>query len=151
MIQPFQSARDVSEHLLNITGQALLENNVDDFLPCFGLPMDLQTLEEHRIIRTADDLRKIFFAVCKHYATIGLTDMARRCVEAEFKDPETVVSMHETRLITGNIITRSPFAVLSTLKFDGRDWRIVSCSYAIEDHPDHNAALMSAGELYSHP
>ncbi|MEM9578932.1 MAG: hypothetical protein AAF999_18220 [Pseudomonadota bacterium] len=149
MNQPFKTARDVSEHLLEKTEQAILSYSIDGFLPCFCLPTEIQTFDGRRLIRTDEELRHLFLAVTKHYATIGVTDMVRHCVEASFTDPQTVVAMHETRLITGNVITRNPFPALSVLKFNGTVWQISSCSYAIEDQREHNAALMSAGQ--DHP
>jgi hypothetical protein len=103
-------------------------------------------MEGRCVLKTIDELSRVFYAVCRHYAKIGVTDMVRRCVEAEFKNPNTVLAMHETRLITGNIITRDPFATLSTLEYDGTEWRISGCSYAIDDQQGLNAALMSAGD-----
>ena len=152
MIQPFKNAREVSEHLLERTGHALLSHDIDSLIACFCIPTEIQTFEGRRLIKTTDELRKVFLAVTKHYATTGVTDMVRHCVEASFTDPHTVVAMHETRLITGNIITRNPFPALSVLKFNGQLWQIASSSYAIEeDQRDHNAALMCAGEEYPFP
>ncbi len=148
MNQPFNTAREVSEHLLEKTGQAILSDNAENFLTCFCLPNEIQTFDGRRLIKTAEELRQVFLAVTKHYATIGVTDMVRHCVEASFTDPHTVVAMHETRLITGNVITRNPFPALSVLKYNGSKWQIASSSYAIEDQREHNAALMSAGHDY---
>lgn len=149
MTQPFATARDVSEHLLAITGRAILKGDAASFIPCFCLPMEVETFEQRRRIRSPQELEQVFRAVRAHYDRIGVTDMARHCVEASFADAETVVATHETRLMSGNILIRRPFPTLSVLKFDGRRWRIASSSYAIEDHQEHNAALVAAGEAVS--
>lgn len=146
MNQPFETAAQVSEYLLEKTGRAILGDDVEEFIKYVTLPIEIQTFEGRRVIRRQEEMRKVFGAVRAHYATIGVTDMVRYCVEAAFTDADTVVAMHETRLITGSVIKRNPFPTLSMLKFDGEDWKIVSCSYAIEDQKEHNAALMSAGE-----
>jgi hypothetical protein len=71
--------------------------------------------------------------------------MVRHCVEASFLDSVTVVAMHETRLICGNIIAQTPFPTLSTLRYNGERWQVAGTSYAIDDCEELNAALLSAG------
>lgn len=145
MQQPFETAREVSEHLLERTRQALLTGAENDMVDCFSLPHDIQTFVGQRLITTEAELRSLFHAVTAHYRKIGVTDIVRHCVEAAFMDPHTVTATTETRLVNGNVIVQKPFPVFSVLKFrDGR-WQVASSCYAIEDRPDHNAALMSAG------
>ncbi len=145
MTHSFKTAQEVSEYLLDKTGWAILRNDAEAILPYFLIPAEIETFEGRRLLKTRDDIRKVFNAVNAHYRTIGVTDMVRYCVEASFSDPKTVIAMHETRLITGSIITRNPFPTLSVLKLDQEQWKIASCSYAIEDQEEHNTALMSAG------
>ena len=145
MTQPFKSAREVSEYLLQQTGTAFSQNDEDAFIQHFSLPNEIETFEGRKKINTPEDLRKVFRAVKAHYDKTGVTDVVRHCVEAAFIDETTVVATHETRLICGAMITRAPFPVLSVLKFNGTAWQIESSKYAIEDHHAHNKALMSAG------
>lgn len=149
MNQPFKTAHEVSEYLLEETGRAILCNDAEAILRYFLVPAEIQTYDGRQILQTRADIRRLFNAVSAHYSAIGVTDMARHCVEASFTDPKTVVAMHETRLITGSLIKRDPFATLSVLKLDGQQWKIASCNYAIEDQEEHNAALMSAGVAFS--
>ncbi|MFK7765543.1 MAG: hypothetical protein AB8B62_19935 [Roseobacter sp.] len=148
MNQAFKTAHEVSEYLLEKTGRAILRNEVEAILPYFLVPAEIQTFDGRRILRTRADICRLFDAVSAHYHAIGVTDMARHCVEASFTDPKTVVAMHETRLITGSLIKRDPFPTLSVLKLDGQQWKIASCSYAIKDQEEHNSALMSAGAAF---
>ncbi|WP_227271729.1 hypothetical protein [Roseobacter weihaiensis] len=105
----------------------------------------METFDGHRTINTVEELRQVFQAVLAHYDRCGVTDMARHCVEARFKDANTVAATHETRLISRNVITQAPFAVFSILKFNGECWQVSHSSYAIGDRADHNSALLSAG------
>ena len=145
MQQPFTTAREVSEFLLERTGTALLQDNFDAFLSCVFLPQKIETFAGQRLITSPDELRQVFRAVRAYHRKNGVTDIVRHCVEAAFKDPYTVTATHETRLLSGDIMTQDPYPGFSTLKFDGKTWRITGMSYAIEDRDDHNAALMSAG------
>ncbi|WP_300033833.1 hypothetical protein [uncultured Roseobacter sp.] len=145
MQQNFKTAKDVSEHLLELTGGALMAGDFELFLTCFQLPYRLETFEGNRVLNTSEDLRVVFDAVRAHYNKCGVTQMFRHCVEARFRDPATIAATHETRLISGTVITQEPFAVYSILEHTGEKWVITSSSYAIGDREDHNSALLGAG------
>jgi hypothetical protein len=147
MQQPFKTAREVCEYMLMRTGRAMKAGDFDAFRSCFTLPQVIETFEGSRIINDTAQLKTVFDAVRTHYIKNGVTEIVRHCVEAEFVGVDRVLATHETRLVSGNVITQKPFPVMSVLKFDGTDWYIASSSYAIEDRSDHNAALMSAGEI----
>ena len=142
MQQNFKTAKEVSEHLLEVTGTAFMSGDFELFLSCFHLPYELETFEGHRTIKDVNDLKEVYLAVRAHYARNGVSQMYRHCVEARFRDSDTVIATHETRLLSGNVITQAPFAVYSELRFTGGKWVIVSSSYAIGDRDDHNKALL---------
>lgn len=146
MKQTITTAREVSEFLLERTGTALLQDNFEAFLECVSLPQTIETFEGQRRVTSPDELAQVFRAVRAYHRKTGVTDIVRHCVEAAFKDPHTIVATHETRLVSGAVMTQSPYPGFSVLKFDGTAWRIVSMSYAIEDRDDHNDTLMSAGK-----
>ena len=145
MQKTLTTAQEIAEFLLERTGNALLQDNFDAFLACVSLPQKIETFAGQRLIASVEDLQQVFSAVRTYHRRTGVTDIVRHCVEAAFKDPTTVEATHETRLVSGAVMTQSPYPGFSVLKFDGNEWRIVSMSYAIEDRDDHNAALMSAG------
>ncbi|ABG31051.1 hypothetical protein [Roseobacter denitrificans] len=145
MQQPFGTAREVSEFLLERTGTALLEDKFDTFLSCIILPQQVETFAGQRLLTSPQEVHQVFRAVRAYHQKNGVTDIVRHCVEAAFKDPHTVAATHETRLLSGDIMTQDPYPGFSVLRFDGDTWRIASMSYAIEDRDDLNAALMSAG------
>jgi len=122
-----------------------LRNNFDAFLSCMSLPQKIETFAGQRFIASPQEMHRMFLAVRMYHIKNGVTDIVRHCVEAAFKDPHTVAATHETRLVSGDIMTQDPYPGFSVLKFDGETWRIASMSYAIEDRDDLNAALMSAG------
>jgi hypothetical protein len=146
MIQKFDTAKDVSEYLLEKTGQAYRDNDPDAFVLCFHLPVLIQTYDGQSTITTKDGLRRVYQSVKTHYDNLGVTDLVRNCVEASFIDETTVLATHETRLLRGTLIVQRPFPTLSVLRFSDDDWKICSSIYAISDRDDHNAALLSAGK-----
>lgn len=146
----FDTARSVSEHLLEKTGAALMTRDFENFEPYFLLPQQIATFDGERYIETRDELLCLFDAVCTYLEKSGVTQMVRHCVEARFQDKTTVIATHESRFVNRDVITQQPFPVLSVLKYNGSNWQVANSSYAIADRADHNAALMSAGKQIRH-
>ncbi len=146
MQQNLSTAREVSEALLERSRRALIENDFEAFLQCFALPAELETFEGRRWLKTDEHVRTLFDAIRYHHRKTGVTDAVQHVVEAVFKDPETVVATHETRLLSNNVLTQKPYPVFSLLVDGAQGWKVKSMTFAIEDQPDHNKALMSAGE-----
>ena len=141
MSRPLISARDVSEHLLERTGRAIMAGDFAGFAACFALPQEIDTFVGPRKIETLEELEATFKDVGRHYRSLGVTQLVRHCVDARFRDEDTVESTHETRLLNGDILAQAPFPVFSILKRTDEGWKIASGQYAIADAPAHNAAL----------
>ncbi|MEL7211591.1 MAG: hypothetical protein AAGK92_02945 [Pseudomonadota bacterium] len=139
------SPKDISNDLLERTGAAMLSGDFDAFADCFELPQEMDTFHGRNLVETREDLRAIFDAVRQYYRSMGVTGMARHCVEAAYVDPDTVQATHQSRLLAGAELVLTPYPALSVLKQRGGVWRVASCQYAISDAPDLNDAL--AGRL----
>lgn len=145
MERKFTTAREVSEHLLEATGTALMCGDFDSFQQHFLLPQELQTFEGMRVLKHVDDLKSAFEAVRSFYHRTGVTDIARHCIEAAFKDEQTIEAVHETRLLSGHVLCKMPFATLSTLRLVDGHWMVNGTSYAIAEPPGLNSALLGTG------
>lgn len=142
MSEPQKTAREIAEDLLARTGQGLIAGDFRPFSDCFALPNTMNTFEERRVIKTEGELETLFSDVRAYYHKIGMTEMERHIVDAEFRNPTTIVSTHQSRLVAENELVQQPFDVLSVLElFDGA-WRIRHSEYAIVDSEDHNTALI---------
>ncbi|MFK7744784.1 MAG: hypothetical protein AB8B47_07010 [Roseobacter sp.] len=142
MEQDSEAARKVSRELLEITGEALKNNDFEAFFACMLLPQKIETYDGHRMLHTKADAQEIFSAVRAYLKRSGITEMVRHCVTAAFRDADTIEAVHETRMVNGNVMTQAPFPVFSVLKYNGTRWQIARSSYAISDSKRHNDALM---------
>lgn len=131
----FPSARDLAEQLLEESRQGLMEGRFDLFSDGIALPLRIETFEGQREVRTTGELRQVFDAIRHLLMQLGVTDLVRRCVEAEFAGPDMMRTTYETRLLHGNNLIQDPFPVYAVARHvDGR-WKVVSSSYAVTDQP----------------
>jgi len=146
MDAPFESslASDVSEYLLARTAEAYMSGDFEKFAAFFILPQQMETFEGRILIKTTDDLRDFFDAMRKHFCRLGITDLVRRCVVAEFRDPDTIEATHESRLLAGTRLVQPPYPCFSILKRTEAGWRVADGQYAIQDVPAHSSALTGA-------
>ena len=128
--------------MLETTGRALMTGDFELFAGCFAYPQELQTFIGRRILRTEEDLNDVFRAVRTHYMKLGVTELVRTCVEAAYKDDNTIEAVHETRLLSGTTIVQAAFPVMSTLRYiDGR-WQVKGTTYAMPSDEDSNNSLL---------
>lgn len=142
MTPRLETARDVSEYLLDRTGRALETGDFDTFKTCFILPQEVDTFEGTQRLETEADIERTFNQVREHYRSLGTTQIERHCVSAVFKGPDCVEATHVTRVVAQDRILQNPFYVFSVLKRTEGGWKIAFSQYAIDDAPNHNAALL---------
>lgn len=143
------SAREVAEDLLRRTGDSLLAGDFEEFACHFRLPALIETFEGKSILETENDLRTVFCGAHEYYARHNLEDLYRNCVEANYRDDDTIESTHETRLISHGVLIIPPFPVFSILRRFDRAWKIVQSSYAVSQADEFHNALMARSEYRS--
>ncbi len=142
MADEFTSAKDVSEYLLDRTGTALMTGDFDLFAACFSLPQQMETFEGRRRIETRDELKTVFDGVRSYFRQRNVTQLARHCIEATYRDPDTIVTTHMSRVVSGTSLVQKPYPVMSLLcRGDDGIWKVSDSMYAIEDEPRHARAL----------
>lgn len=142
MLPPNPTAQEVSEHLLDLTGRALMNGDVVVFSEAFGFPFELETESGKRLYNHAHEIHGIFQALHDHLRQMRVTMLARHCVAAQFRTPDEVVATHETRLISDGLLIEDPFPTLSVIVRDETDaWRIRSSSYYVPDNSIYRSAL----------
>ncbi|SMX46163.1 hypothetical protein [Maliponia aquimaris] len=140
------SAAEVATQLLEITGEALLSGAFDRFAECFRLPQVVATMDGARVLRTRDDLRRVFDEVRGLYAELGVARLDRWVEAALFDGPDRIRQAHVTHLLSKEgALLRPPFTDLAEIvREDGR-WQVVGNQYTVETDTDHGRALLSAG------
>ncbi|MBV7409038.1 hypothetical protein KJP29_08595 [Maritimibacter sp. DP1N21-5] len=142
MIKTYSSPSEISETLLERTGDALLSHDFDSFADCFFIPYGIETVNGKRTIGSRENLNLTFDAVHAHLLKQQVTIMARHCVSASFRSPNEVAATHETRLISRDILVQDPYPAFSLIKRQPNGvWKVAFTSYVIVDSADLNNAL----------
>ncbi len=136
-----EDVKDICEDMLARTGAAIMSGDFHSFLSCFHLPQKMETFSGYRMIETADDLRAVFDGVRKYMRDKGITRMVRRNINANFQDADTIVAMHETRMLRGTFLAQPTYPSFSVLRRMNGVWKLTDTIYAIKDSAEHEAAL----------
>lgn len=135
------TARQISEHLLEVTGKALLSNDFDAFAPCFHLPHVIETPDKKTILKTRAALQEVFARVAQDYAERNITNLVRICEVAEFRGPFRIEATHVTHMMSGNLRVLDPFPNYSVLEYIDARWQISSSQYAVDKKTTVGRAL----------
>ena len=127
-----RTAKEISEMLLELTGDALLSGNFETFAACFHLPHTIETPDYKRVLHSRMDLQAVFDSVTDDYRRKRVTRLVRICEVAEFKSETRVEATHITHMMSGNQRVGEPFPNFSVLEFiDGR-WQATATQYAVD-------------------
>jgi uncharacterized protein (DUF2461 family) len=142
-----QTAKQVSEMLLELTGEALLSGDFRLFSLCFHLPHVIETADSKRVLKTTEDLRAVFDSVTDDYRRRHVTRLVRICEVAEFNSETKLKATHITHMMSGDQRVNDPFPCYSVLEFiDGR-WQCVSSQYAVDNKTTVGRAIAETTAL----
>lgn len=156
MTQPeLKTAREVSEYLLKVTGDALHRQDFDSFAAAFRLPQQITTDGSEFVLKTREDLKTCFAQTCAHFKSLGVTELRRVCEAAEFHGPDRVEATHISHVIAHGEPVVPPYPVFSVLERTDGQWQITASDYALKDdlpqaqalHPN-SVADPHASEIY---
>lgn len=128
-----QTAKDISEMLLELTGDALMDGNFDTFATCFHLPHTIETPDFKRVLETRADLKAVFDSVTDDYRRKRVTELIRICEVAEFKTETRIEATHITHMMSGNQRVNDPFPNFSVLEYIAGRWQATTTQYAVDN------------------
>ena len=117
-----QTAHEVSEMVLAVTGDALMTGNFSQFNHWFHLPHVIETADTKRTLHTKEELKDVFDRVTEDYRRKRVTDLVRICEVAEFTSDTRMVATHITHMMSGNQRIGDPFPSLSVLEIINGRW-----------------------------
>lgn len=136
------SAKATCEPIIEDTGTAVVSGDYETFASHFLLPFTLETMQGVRTCVQEDEFRAIFDAVHAHLTQMRVTLMARNCVAAEYRDSDTIVATHETRLISHGQLIEDPFPVMSIfVRQEDDSWKSRAASYYVPEGSLYQSAL----------
>ena len=135
-------AHEIASGLLQQTGDAMMRFDFPRFAAAFHVPHEIETFEGTRVLKSQEDLARVFKAVHERLRREGVTDYVRRVIIAEFRDEDTIVSTHETRWTNGMQLLMDSYPAKTTLKCVDGSWLLYDSSYAVDVSSSFNDALM---------
>lgn len=139
-----KTAREVSEHLLNVTANALMTQDFDSFASAFGFPHRITTASSQMTVTTVAELRSAFENTCAYFQTQGVTTLERTCVAADFEGETRIKATHVSRIIRDGHDIMTPYPVLSVLERKDGAWKVIESDYALEDDTPQARAMLLA-------
>lgn len=135
---------DITQDLLDRSGEALISGNFEMMKSCFILPQGFSTFDGKRMVETEDQLRDVFNNVRDEYARQGVTKLIRTIVAATRKSDTQIEATHISHMFAGNLRISKPFPVFAVTRWTGTDWRVASSDYAVEPGTNHSRVLCGA-------
>ena len=136
------SALFIVQGSLDIHGQAVIAGNIDKMMEFTDVPCMIDTASGRLEAETVEEMR----AICEQFALtlrkMCLTHIVRRCLDAQFKDPETIHAFYETRYIQhGTQIFRDPYRTFMIAKLRPQGWKFNNIQLLV-DGSDPVTAMM---------
>ena len=138
-------ASAIAEDLLQTSGAALISGDFQTFLMFFQLPAAFETEAGRRDMETEAEMRDAFDAVHMYFMRNGISDYVRRCIVAEYRGPNEIITSHESRLMNGTTLLADSFPAISTLRRVDGVWKVVETRYTVIDQPWLQQALHKDG------
>lgn len=136
-----QEAKEIAEHLLSITGKALMSGDFDDFASVFHLPHRMTTDEESHTLQSLAELEVVFRNVRERHAQQGISTLKRHVEAAEFTSQDRISTTHLTTFFRGEERVGPSTPTLSTLiRIEGH-WLVSEAIYGGTGDLDHSRSL----------
>ena len=137
-----QNAFRIAQEFLDHQGDATIAGDVDGTLDFCDIPCTLESIEGRVVAMDREEMR----AICKTFIAglkaKRLTHMVRRCIAAEFKDPDTVWATYETRYVRDNqLLTEEPYTGFVILRHRGDRWKISAMQFDVSGTSPANLTL----------
>ena len=123
----------IHETLLEKTRRAYLDDDEDAFTRLFVLPQTIVTQEGKREVAVVEDVRSIFRHTRARFLALGVTDLIRVCIAAEFTAPDRIRATHVSYVLHGRRLVTEPYPNTGTLLLTSDGWKISSSEYGSTD------------------
>jgi hypothetical protein len=143
--------RAIAEQLLAESGAALMTRDFPRFRVLFELPHRVETYARHSVIRTEDDMRRVFDGVCGHLRETGIEKMVRVVLDARFRGDGRMEYTHETHLLQSGFWAEAPCTAYSVVLRRGDAWRVAESCYAVASGTIHGRALHANARSIAFP
>lgn len=141
-----EAAVDIATRVLDQTGRATMQGDFVAYKTLFDLPQVVRTFDGTKTLETTEDLYQVFRDIRTRFASLGVTDLVRRVIAAEFQDASTIMTTHETRLMNGTQLLQDTFPTHSILRCRDGVWTVGTATYAVDNE---HAMYKSLSDKYA--
>lgn len=137
-----RSATTITQDFLDRQGAATMAGDVDATLAWCDLPCTLESFEGKAVATTEAEMRGICEAFILNLQEKRLKLMVRECVEAMFKDDNTIWATYETRYVAEhNLRSQDPYFGFVILRRKADRWKISAMQFAVSSDSPANDTL----------
>ncbi|MGP6086605.1 hypothetical protein [Antarctobacter jejuensis] len=137
-----ETARVIAQDFLDRQGEATISGDVEATLAWCDLPCTLDSMEGRTVVTTEAEMRAICMSFIQNLKSRQFSHMVRRCLEASFKDEETIWATYETRYVSaGGFRAEEPYVSFVILKHRQDRWKISTMQFAVTGDNPVNATL----------
>ena len=136
------AALAIAEAVLEKTRAAMESGDTETFVSYFNSPQRFETLSGDFLVRDAEGMREQINRVCAENRRLGVTRIARTCIEAFSKSPNEIDCIYSTSLYAGDALARPPHTTYITLGLVGENWKIIYTMYGAEPSESTTDALL---------
>lgn len=126
------SAQEIALQLLESTAAALKSHDFAHFAEAFHIPHSISTFDRKKHVRTRSEMKAVFDKIAAHYTAMGVSDLVRTCVEAEYKTRDRIETSYVSNLMSGDHRLKPAYPCFTIIEKHNGVWAISACSYALD-------------------
>jgi len=128
-----ENAKTIHQFLLDETGAAYASGDFERFVRCFAPSQTIGTFQRSVQLTHRNDVRVLFDSMRAHFQSIGLTELVRTSLQAEFDGPDCIKAMHMSYQFSGTTLIRDGFPAFSILRRQEDRWCVEHSDYAMAE------------------
>lgn len=125
-------AMEIYQDFLHQITRAYMARDFEAYAQLIRVPHDLGSFGPRLEVRNRKELKVLFDSICDHLTSESNGEYVRTCLTAEFVNPNKIVGVHETRLVSGGVIKDGPYPVKGIMRRIEGKWWVCGSDNAIE-------------------
>lgn len=123
-------AIEICDRMLEVTRAAYLAQDFEAFAQHFQLPHDIGTFEHESQIKDRTELRATFNRMCAQMTALGVIDLYRKTINAQFRDAHTIQATFLSRHVLKGAVFGDEVISHGIMRHVGDRWLITESRYA---------------------
>lgn len=149
MEEQTQTALQITEWLLALTGDAMMADDFEAFHRHQILPQPIETFEGRKMVTTPAQMQSVFESVRAHQKRLGVTRLERRCAEAKFVGRENLEAVYTSFAYRDRTLIQQPYQSFAFLRLVNDEWKFAYCMYGVPGESRLNDALLNVPQAQS--